>query len=140
DDDLDTAETRTALDELLELQDRIPGASRFKKDVMRLKAILLALRAPRVVVVGRRGHGNSSLANAVTGREALAVGHVGDEPAREEWMKLEAAGRVLDWLDTSGLGAGGIAPERLAKLKDQVSKAFPDVVIYACKAKEVDSE
>jgi predicted GTPase len=140
DKDFDADETRAALDELLAMLDRIPGAARFRKDVARLKAILVDRRAPRVVIVGRRGHGKSSLANALMGREALKVGHIGDEPASDAWTKLEADGRVLDWLDTSGLGAGGIAPERLERLKEQVAKAFPDVVLYACKAKEVDSE
>lgn len=136
----DEQEARSAIDELLEILDRIPGASSLKKDVLRLKAILVDRRAPRVVVVGRRGHGKSSLANALIGREALKVGHVGDEPALDEWRALEADGRTLDWLDTSGLGAGGISAARLAKLEEQVSRTFPDVVLFACRATDVDSE
>ncbi|MFZ5480605.1 MAG: GTPase family protein [Myxococcota bacterium] len=133
-------EAKRALDDLLDLLDRIPGAAKFRKDVQRLKALLVDRRAPRLVVVGRRGHGKSSIANALLGYPKLAVGHVGDQPADEEWLPLEVNGRHLHWLDTSGIGAGGIVGERLDKLKAQVKGAFPDVILLAVKASEVDSE
>jgi uncharacterized protein (DUF697 family)/predicted GTPase len=98
------------------------------------------VRAGGQILVGRRGHGKSSIANALFGYPKLAVGHVGDQPADEEWLPLDVHGRRLDWLDTSGIGAGGIVGPRLDKLKAQVTGAFPDVVLLAVKASEVDSE
>jgi predicted GTPase len=63
----DSSEAGKALDELLQLIDRIPGAARFRKDIQRLKALMVDRRAPRIVIVGRRGHGKSSIANALLG-------------------------------------------------------------------------
>jgi uncharacterized protein (DUF697 family) len=138
--EFDPNETRQALDDLIALLDRIPGGERFRKDVQRLKALLVDRRAPRIVIVGRRGHGKSSIANALFGYPKLAVGHVGDQPAGDEWVHLEVQGRQLEWLDTSGIGAGGIAEARLERLKAQIGGAFPDVILLAVKATEVDSE
>jgi len=50
--DFDPSEAGKALDELLELLERIPGAARFRKDVQRLKALIVDRRAPRIVIVG----------------------------------------------------------------------------------------
>ncbi len=120
--EFDPKEAREALDALTALLDRIPGGERFRKDVQRLKALLVDRRAPRIVVVGRRGHGKSSVANALFGYPKLAVGHVGDQPGRRRvWSTSRFRGRQLDWLDTSGIGAGGIAGARLEKLKTQWS-------------------
>ncbi len=138
--DFDPIEVGKAVEELLQLLDRIPGGAKLRKDVLRLKALIVDRRAPRLVVVGRRGHGKSSIANALLGSPKLAVGHVGDQPADEEWLALDINGRRLDWLDTSGIGAGGIVGARLDKLKTQITGAFPDVILLAVKASEVDSE
>lgn len=128
-----------ALDELVELLGRIPGAARYLEEVHKLKAILLEKRPPRIAVVGRRGAGKSSIANAILGADTLVTGPL-DVPASDEWRLLEVGGRSLHWLDTSGIGAGGIAEERLEHLKKQVADQAPDTIIFACKAKEADAE
>jgi len=134
----DVREAQDALDELIELIDRIPGAARYRAEVTQLKDLLVSRRAPRIVVIGRRGHGKSSLANAILGAEKLAVGDV-DQPAETNWQHLVVDGRSLDWLDTAGLDVAGREAERLRNIKAQVSIARPDVVLLACRAKDVDA-
>lgn len=135
----DRKDVLDALDELVQLLGRIPGASKYLADVEKLKSILLEKRPPRIAVVGRRGAGKSSIANAILGCKTLRT-NVIDEPADPEWQHLDVDGRVLNWLDTSGIGAGGIASERLDALKTQIASEAPDTIVFACKAKEVDAE
>lgn len=134
----DPQETAKHLDEVEELLSRLPGAKRLLNEIKELRALLVDRRAPRIACVGRRGAGKSSLANALLGAPVLAVGSSRDTTQAPTWVDLAAQGHALRWFDTPGLRAAD--PD--ARRRD-VSRALraeaPDVVVFACRATEVDA-
>jgi predicted GTPase len=134
-DDRDAAQS---LDDLEELLKRIPGARRLVTEVQELRALLVERRAPRVAAVGRRGVGKSSLANALLGVEAAAVGAVEDTTWMAGWYDVTREGRTLRWLDTPGLRAGA-EPGRRAAVERALRAEAPDVVLLLVKAVQVDA-
>ncbi len=131
-------EAARALDDLDELLTRIPGAARLAAEVRDLRDLLVNRRAPRIAVLGRRGSGKSSLANALLGAEVLPVGAVEDTTRSAGWTDVTVHGRTLRWLDTPGLRAGA-APERRSEVERALTVEAPDVVLWLCKATQVDS-
>lgn len=134
-DDRETEQTIEDLDELLK---RIPHAALVAKELRDLKALLVARRLPRIAVVGRRGAGKSSLANALMGAEVLAVGAVEDTTQEAGWVQLKLAGRALRWMDTPGLRAGS-EPQRRKSVQEALRLEAPDVLLVLCKAGQVDA-
>lgn len=134
----DTRDAAQTLDDLEELLKRIPGAQKVINELRDLRALLVGRRAPRVAVLGRRGSGKSSLANALLGAELLAVGAVEDTTAAPGWIDLEVQGRRVRWLDTPGLRAGG-KPERRAAVERALRAERPDVLLWLFKATQADA-
>lgn len=134
----DPQETARHLDEVEELLTRIPGARRLVTEIRELRSLLVERRAPRIACVGRRGSGKSSLANALIGAPALEVGASRDTTQAPRWVDLASQGKSLRWFDTPGLRAAD--PEARRR---EVSRALraeaPDVVVFTCRATEVDS-
>lgn len=135
DDTNDTDEQARRLEDLEELLKRIPGAGRVAAELRDLRALLTNRRAPRVAVLGRRGSGKSSLANALLGEEALATGRVEDTTQRAEWVELKVRGFALKWLDTPGLRAGG-ETARSEEIIAAMKACRPDVVLVCARAAE----
>lgn len=131
-------ETAKALDDLEDLLKRIPGASKFVKDVRDLRDLLVNRRPPRIAVLGRRGSGKSSLANALLGAEVAPVGAVEDTTRVAGWYDITTRGHALRWLDTPGLRAGA-EPERRAEVERALRDEAPDVVLVLVKATQVDA-
>ncbi len=127
-----------ALDDLDQLLQRIPGASKLANEVRDLRALLVSARPPRVAAVGRRGSGKSALANALLGRPVLAEGAVEDTTQSLAGVDLRVGGRVLHWLDTPGLRAGGEAG-RTEAVARALERARPDVVLVCVRATQVDA-
>ncbi|MBK8693150.1 MAG: 50S ribosome-binding GTPase [Deltaproteobacteria bacterium] len=134
----DTRDAAQTLDDLEELLKRIPGAQKVINELRDLRALLVGRRAPRVAVLGRRGSGKSSLANALLGRELLAVGAVEDTTAAPAWIDLAVQGRQVRWLDTPGLRAGA-RPERREAVAKALRSERPDVLLWLFKASQVDA-
>ncbi|MEZ4410808.1 MAG: GTPase [Polyangiales bacterium] len=132
-DDIDEEAQR--LQDLEELVKRIPGASRVVNELRDLRELLSQRRAPRVAVLGRRGSGKSSLANALLGAEALATGRVEDTTKAPAWVDLAVRGFAVKWLDTPGLRAGGEA-ERSDAVAEALKACRPDVVLVCFRAAE----
>lgn len=132
----DDAEHR--LDDVEELLKRIPGAKRLQQELAELRALLVDRRPPRVACVGRRGAGKSSLANALLGEELLPVGAVADTTRVPAWVDLRVDQRAVRWFDTPGLGASD--PERRQReVADALRRERPDVLLFLCRATEVDA-
>ncbi len=131
-------ETAQTLDDVEELLKRIPGARRVVTEVQDLRALFVERRAPRIAVLGRRGVGKSSLANALLGVEVAAVGSVEDTTPAAGWYDVTANGHALRWLDTPGLRAGG-EPGRRELVERALRAERPDVVLLLVKATQVDA-
>ncbi len=131
-------DTEKALDDVEELLKRIPGARRLVTEVQDLRALLVERRAPRIAVLGRRGVGKSSLANALLGAEVAPVGAVNDTTQEAGWYDIRAGHRVLRWLDTPGLRAGA-EPARREAVERALRTERPDVVLLLVKATQVDA-
>lgn len=81
------------------LLDRVPFVGAIKRDFTALRRLLYDRRAPRLAILGADESGKTSLANALL--NALTFGPEGVAPAPHpgQWMRIDADGRRLDWLE-----------------------------------------
>lgn len=126
--------------------ERLPDPPResMKKEFLKIKEMIMDNRAPRIMIVGRRGAGKSSLINAIFNDHVAKVGSVLSETGKAEWHEFKNAKGSLRILDTRGLG-DRTKPESsnfetaLEEIKAEVVKECPDAVLFLCKAKEADA-
>ena len=122
----------------------IPIAKNMEKEVAILRELMMNQRQPRLMIIGRRGAGKSSLLNAIFGEKIASVGSVTSETAQAKWYKWKSSRGTLDLLDTRGLGDRN-RPESvnfqnaIDDINAAVKKNAPDALLFLCKAKEVDA-
>ncbi|NJO03990.1 MAG: ATP-binding cassette domain-containing protein [Bacteroidia bacterium] len=118
--------------------------SALKKELSTIRELIMNARAPRLMIVGRRGAGKSSLVNAIFGEKIAEIGSVSAQTAYGHWHRYQSGRGMLNILDTRGLGdfnrpAGAQFQNALDEIKKELSSDYPDVMLFLCKAKDVDS-
>src|SRR6476469_8070151 len=126
--------------------DKIPtpqgGAA--KNELLILKELLMDARPPKLMILGRRGAGKSSLVNAVFGERVAAVGSVLSETGRPTWYSYQGPRGEMKILDTRGLGdrtrpEAANFQDALDEVRAVLVEEWPDAILFLCKAKDVDS-
>jgi uncharacterized protein (DUF697 family) len=136
-----------ALSELAERAiDRLPEAEgrSARNELLIFKEILMDARAPKLMILGRRGAGKSSLINAIFGEPMAAVGSVLSETGRPTWYAYSGPRGEMKILDTRGLGdrtrpESANFQDALDEIRAALTIEWPDAILFLCKAKEVDS-
>lgn len=124
------------LDDVFRIVDRLPFLGSLKKDLTHLRRLLYDRRTPRVVAIGARGSGRTSLANALMKMPALPLGEHPAAP-RDAWIRIDAGGRHLDWLEVD---AGALEGERRVEVRRALDESAPDLILAVARADRVDEE
>ena len=145
----DQAETEYEglIETLLDQIKRLPGPIRRKveAELKELMQLVRDRRAPRFMLVGRRGAGKSTLVNAIFGAPVREVGSVQAQTGKAAWLEYESDGKSLEILDTRGVQEGSKPTEEdsastaLGSLKEAIDDKCPDIILFLIKAKEADA-
>jgi len=117
---------------------------KLKKEIKMLKELLVDKRSPRLMIIGRRGAGKSSLINAIFCERVADTGAVLSKTGRSQYYAYQSNRGKLDILDTRGLG-DRTKPETanfqnaIDDIKASIETDYPDAILFLCRAKDVDS-
>ena len=109
-----------------------------------LKDLAYNSRPPVFMLMGRSGHGKSSLINAITGKNTAFVSDIEPGSIGSESYFVDFPGKysAMEFVDTRGVfettapvGAEAISPLEL--LKEEIIKKKPDILIHVINAKEI---
>jgi uncharacterized protein (DUF697 family)/predicted GTPase len=146
DDDMRPGVAR-ALEQVEALLDALPSkkAKEAKNKLKEVREMLLDQRPPRLVLVGRRGSGKSSLINALFSEYVAPVGHEKAQTGSPSWFRYEGTRGTLELLDTRGFQEAHLPSEHdaastpLDSILTELEKRCPDAVLFLVKASEAGS-
>lgn len=136
DDDAPPVPPPGELDDFFRIIDRLPFLGSLKKDLTQLRELLYDRRTPRVLAIGARASGRTSLANTLLRLPALPLGEHPAAPS-DTWIRIDAGGRHLDWME---LESGPIEGERAAMVRRAIDETPPDVILVVARAASPEAE
>ena len=121
-----------------------PPRERIRHELLEVRELIMENRPPRILILGRRGAGKSSLINAIFAERVATVGSVLSETGAAVWHTLENTKGALRILDTRGLGdlskpQSASFAESIEEIRQGIEAVCPDAILFMCKAKEVDA-
>ncbi|HJL20416.1 MAG TPA: hypothetical protein RMH99_32415 [Sandaracinaceae bacterium LLY-WYZ-13_1] len=119
------------VDDWIKVVDRLPFVGAVKRDLTALRELLYDRRAPRIAAVGMPGSGRTSLANALLNAAAFGPGGAAEAPAAGRWVRIDADGRRLDWLE---LPAELERAALLERARPAFDETVPDVLVGVVEA------
>src|SRR5262245_43102753 len=133
-----------ALERIEDLLEALPSkkAKEARAQLKQVREMLLEQRPPRLVLVGRRGAGKSSLVNALFGEPVAPVGHEKAQTGSPRWFSYSSQRGTLDMLDTRGFqeahapAEGDAATTPLDSILSELEARCPDAVLFLVKATE----
>jgi len=109
-----------------------------------LKELIDESRPPVFYLVGRSGHGKSSLINALVNKKVAEVGHIEPTTAESVYYEIEFQEQNAKWriVDSRGLfettSPGGGAPiDTVERVKQDIEKYKPDIIIHVISAPDI---
>lgn len=87
------------MDDWLRVLDRLPFVGSVKREITGLRRLLYDRRPPRLAVVGAARSGRTSLANGLLNAATFGAQGAAPPPAPGAWIRIDADGRRLDWLE-----------------------------------------
>ncbi len=134
---------KTWLTWFLKSIDALPNPTRelVRKEFIKIKEMILENRSPRIMIVGRRGAGKSSLINAIFQERVADVGSVLSETGKAIWHNFENKKGTIRILDTRGIG-DRTEPESsnfenaIDEIKNEVEKECPDAILFYVKPRK----
>ncbi len=121
-----------------------PIKKKIEKELKDLKDFVMDARPPRLMIIGRRGAGKSSLINAIFNKKIAEIGDVTAKTAVGKWYEYRDNKGALDIFDTRGLGdskkpEASNFKEAIDEIKSELDIKYPDAIMFLCKGKEVDA-
>ncbi len=119
-----------------------------KKNIMgaafsEIEKLIVESRPPVLYVMGRSGHGKSSLINALAGRKVAEVGHIkprtiGADPYYISFPEFYAEWTIVDSRGIFETTTPEGAPQKdaLVQVKEDIKKYRPDVILHVIAAPE----
>ncbi|MGO1469894.1 MAG: GTPase family protein [Tissierella sp.] len=106
--------------------------------------LILESRPPVIFLVGRSGHGKSSLLNALANREVSEVGDIKPTTAESISYEINFEDRYASWsiVDTRGIFEttapnGALGEDAVEILKRDIIKYKPDIILHVVAASEI---
>ncbi len=124
------------LEDWIKVVDRLPFVASVKRDATALRRLLYNRRAPRIVAVGMPGSGRTWLANALLSAVTFGPGGAAPSPAPGSWVRIDADGRRLDWMELPAEVGRDALVEMARRAFDET---VPDVVLGVVEAGSEES-
>lgn len=131
---------------IFEYLDKLPGntGDKLKEAILEIKEKIGNNRPPRIMIIGRRGAGKSSLINALLKANIAPTDPVESKTGAAKTYTCSNGLGSIEIVDTRGFADGNkpedaIHENSIEELKATVKGSPPDAILFLCKASDVSS-